>query len=254
MTVFGTYSKYYDLLYEDKDYVEEASYLDRLIRQYNPHGKSVLDLGCGTGKHATLLAKMGYDVVGVDKSQDMLNEAMENLHPDLRLSFVHGDVCDVRLGRKFDVVISIFHVMSYQTSNAELQIAFATAATHLHAGGIFIFDCWYGPAVLMTRPEVRVKKLENETITMMRIAEPVMCVNENVVDVNYHIFIRDKSTNQVEELFERHKMRYLFNPEVLILFERAGLKAISFFEYMTGAPPSDKTWSVCFITARKNEK
>src|SRR5450432_1981030 len=72
MSVFGAYSRYYDLLYRDKDYAAEASYVRSLIGQHCPAATSILDLGCGTGRHALLLAEHGYRVTGVDGSPDML--------------------------------------------------------------------------------------------------------------------------------------------------------------------------------------
>jgi len=111
--------------------------------------------------------------------------------------------------------------MSYQTTNADLGAAFATAAAHLRPGGLFLFDFWYGPAVLIQRPEVRVKRLADEEIAVTRIAEPVMRVNENLVDVNYTVFIEVKATGQTEQVRETHRMRYLFLPELML--QRQGL-------------------------------
>ena len=134
-----------------------------------------------------------------------------------RLTFAHGDVRSVRTGETYDAVISLFHVMSYQTTNADLEAALATAAAHLQPGGLFLFDFWYGPAVLTQQPEVRVKRLEDEEIKVTRIAEPVMRVNENVVEVNYTVFIEVKSTGQMEQVQETHRMRYWFLPELAYL-------------------------------------
>ena len=78
----------------------------------------------------------------------------------------------LNLNRRFDAVISLFHVMSYQTSNENLGKAVRTAARHLAPDGIFIFDFWYGPAVLAERPERREKELSDEYIQVRRAAEP----------------------------------------------------------------------------------
>ena len=68
------------------------------------------------------------------------------------LTFTTGDIRDIRLNQRFDVVIALFHVISYQTTNDDVTAAFQTARQHLNPGGIFIFDVWYGPAVLTERP------------------------------------------------------------------------------------------------------
>ena len=76
MKQFGDlYSKYYDLLYEDKNYSGEVEYIDFLIKKNCQNAKTLLDMGCGTGKHAELLCEKGYKVHGIDLSQDMLKIA-----------------------------------------------------------------------------------------------------------------------------------------------------------------------------------
>lgn len=248
---FGKYADYYDLLYQDKDYVGEVQFIEKLL-QYAPTTKSILDLGCGTGTHATLLAKEGYEVHGVDLSADMLRLAgdrLNHLPRDVasRLKFSQADLRTVRIEKQFDAVISLFHAIGYQTTNEDLQAAFATAKAHLKPGGVFIFDCWYGPAVLCDRPVVRVKRLENEEIRVTRIAEPTMHPNQNLVDVNYQIFIKHQLDGIVEELCESHRMRYLFIPEIEELFDKLNLKIITSGEWMTNQNPSFNTWSVCFV-------
>jgi len=262
MSVFGAYSQYYDLLYKDKDYLGEANYVRSLIQQHHESARAVLDLGCGTGRHALLLAESGYRMTGVDRSPEMLATANAQLTSAdaasaARLAssgaapeFHPGDVRSVRLGRKFDVVVSLFHVMSYQTSNADLKAALLTAKAHLEPGGIFIFDCWYGPTVLSERPSARTRHLENDAISVTRQAEPVSHPNRNCVDVNYHVSITDKRSGAVEELRETHAMRYLFLPEVELLLEEAGLRLKDSAEFMSNKPLGFDTWTAVFVATR----
>jgi SAM-dependent methyltransferase len=252
MEVFGNYARYYDLLYRDKDYVGEAQFIHRLIQTHAPEVKNILELGCGTGNHAVLLAKEGYKIHGVDFSVEMLlkaNSRLSQLPPDLasRLSFSKGDIRQIDLNQTFDAVISLFHVISYQTTNEDLLASFATVKEHLKPGGIFIFDVWYGPAVLTERPTVRVKRLEDEKIQVTRIAESVMHPNKNLVEVNYQVFIRDKSNDAVEELQEIHRMRYLFKPELDLFLNESGLKIVDCGEWMTSNEPGFNTWGAFFI-------
>lgn len=253
MSVFGNYARYYDLLYRDKDYAGEAQFVHQLIQTHAPNAQSILELGCGTGNHAVLLAKEGYTIHGVDQSAEMLAKAsdrLSNLPEELRsrIDFSQGDIRKVRLNKQFDVVISLFHVISYQTTNEDLKAAFATVKSHLKPDGIFIFDCWYGPAVLSDRPTVRVKRLEDEEIIVTRIAEPIIHPNDNWVDVNYQVFIKDKKNEEVEELQETHRMRYLFKPEIELLLTDIGLKSIKSGEWMTSKNPGFETWGVYFIS------
>jgi SAM-dependent methyltransferase len=249
--VFGTYARYYNLLYKDKVYPAESRYIHELIQKHCPGARTVLNLGCGTGNHDFELAKFGYDINGVDMSAEMLSAANTRLAklgavmPSV--CFQQGDIRTVRLNKTFDVVLSLFHVMSYQSTNDDLQSAIATAKEHLAPGGFFVFDCWYGPAVLSDPPVVRVKRLEDESIQVVRIAEPVMHPNENVVDVNYQVMITEKSTGAVEQLVETHRMRYFFIPELELFLRNAGLRIITDSEWMTGNCPDLTTWGVCFV-------
>jgi SAM-dependent methyltransferase len=108
-----------------------------------------------------------------------------------QLTFSPGDIRDIRLNKSFDAVIALFHVISYQTTNEDVTAAFETAGHHLKPGGIFIFDVWYGPAVLTEHPEVRIKRMADEKTEITRLAEPVLHPNENRVDVHYHVFVTD---------------------------------------------------------------
>ncbi len=245
--VFDSYSRYYDLLYRDKDYAGEVAFLAAQLRRHAPGAATILELGCGTGAHAEHLARMGYKVHGVDQSDPMLAGAAARksslpAKTAAHLSFGRGDVRTVRTGAHYDAVISLFHVMSYQTSNADLQAAFATAAAHLRPGGLFLFDFWYGPAVLAQQPQVRVKRLADERIDVTRIAEPVLHSNENVVDVNYTVIIDDKSTGDSKRVQETHRMRYLFLPE-LALLRSAAFEEHATQAWMTAEDLGVQSWS-----------
>lgn len=253
--VFDAYARYYDLLYRDKDYAGEAQYVASLIEKHNPAAKRILELGCGTGGHAAHLAAMGYTVHGIDMSDPMLaraNARKAALPPDVsaRLSFEQGDVRAARLGETFDVVISLFHVMSYQVTNVDIEAAIFTASSHLDTGGIFIFDIWYSPAVITLRPETRVKRFENEAIMITRIAEPTNNWNENAVDVNYTIFVEDKKTEAIERIAETHSMRHFSLPEMQALLTGSGLRASNALTWMEESSPDLHSWSIV-ITASK---
>jgi SAM-dependent methyltransferase len=253
--VFDAYARYYDLLYDDKDYAAEAKYVATHIRKQLPGAKNILELGCGTGAHAAHLARLGFDVRGIDLSVTMLaradaRKATLPAEEAGRLSFAYGDVRTVRTGTTYDAVISLFHVMSYQTTNADLEAAFETAAAHLTTGGLFLFDFWYGPAVLTQKPEVRVKRLADGHIKVTRIAEPVMRVNENTVDVNYTVFIEENETGKVEQLRETHRMRYLFLPEVEKALKGCGFQLLRSHAWMTDDPLSSEDWSGFVVALR----
>jgi SAM-dependent methyltransferase len=252
MNSFQKYSQYYDLFYQDKDYEAEAVFVDKIIKSHLPNAKTILEFGCGTGLHASKLVAKGYQVHGVDSSDQMLAKAQKNraalsAQAAESISFSKGDIRALRISKKFDVVIALFHVISYLPTNADISKAFECARRHLRKGGIFLFDCWYGPAVLTDRPQVRVKRIENDRIRVVRIAEPEMVENSNMVDINYQVFIEDKAKGGLEVVEETHRLRYLFKPEVVHLLDAAGFELVENAEWMTGKNTGFNSWYVYFV-------
>ena len=254
-SAFGLYSRYYDVLYQDKDYVGEADYVQSMIERFAPHANELLELGCGTARHACLLAAAGYNVHGIERSEEMLNVARQRIDQksDDRhglVSVQQGDVTGVQLNRLFDCVISLFLVVSYQTTDADALSIFQTAHEHLRPGGIFLFDLWYGPAVMHQQPERRVKEMQGDGLEVSRIAEPTMIPDRNIVEVNYTVDVREIQTGKSDRLFEKHVMRYFFESEIATLAQQAGLQIEHAEQWLDGAEPSTSTWGVAFV-ARK---
>jgi SAM-dependent methyltransferase len=249
---FERSAEFYDDLYEGKDYAAEADYVDALIQRYLPGAQSLLDLGCGTGRHAIKFTEKGYGVVGVDRSAEMIAKARdhrEQLSPHLRerLTLEHGDIRDFRLGRQFDAVVALFHVISYQISNDDVLAAFTTAKAHLRENGLFIFDCWYGPGVLTDPPAQRTKILRTGCNRLTRVAEPVMRVNENAVEVNFRFKITGESSCTCSEFSEKHVMRYFFVPELFLALQTVQLQPLTVTEWMSEHGPRPGTWSVAVL-------
>ncbi len=254
MAVFGEYSQYYNLLYKDKDYKAESEYIHQLIRKYKPEALNILEMGCGTCKHAIELTSHGYSIFGIDMSEEMLQQAEETITDKNikdKISVACSDIRTFETDTRFDVCLSLFHVISYQNSNEDIISAFNTASKHLKADGIFIFDCWYGPAVLTDRPALRKKYLEDDIIEIIRNASPDMHAKENIVDVNYSINIKNKITGDQKTITEKHKMRYLFSPEVELMLNLAGLKLENSFEFLTDHELGYDTWGACFVGRKR---
>lgn len=242
------YSKYYNLLYLNKDYKKEADYVKKLMKRYNPRARKILELGCGTGKHAYYLSKK-FKIVGIDQSNTMIQMALKNKNDNM--NFFTSSISNLDIKGKFDVVISLFHVMSYQTSNDEIVSAFKTAAKYLKKGGIFIFDFWYGPAVLHDKPVVRIKKIKNKEVEIIRLATPEMIENNNVVNVNFEIVVLNKREKKITKFYETHKMRYFFLPEIDYLFKTNQLVSINYFEWLEQtSKPSTETWYAVAIAKK----
>jgi SAM-dependent methyltransferase len=253
--IFQRYSRYYDLLYRDKNYAKEVEYVVRTLRGCLPAGRGILEFGSGTGRHGRLLAKEGYEVLGVERSPTMVANAKRianDAESNCRGNFdcVQGDVRTASMGRVFDAVVALFHVVSYQTSNDDLLLTFRNAGRHLRHGGFFLFDVWHGPAVLTERPEVRVKRVEDDAILLTRIAEPALDTRASVVNVHYTMLVESKSDGKFVSFQEDHRMRYLFPTEIDLLASQTGFDVERSEEFLTGAKPSESTWGVAYLVRK----
>lgn len=246
-SVFDAYSAYYDLLYNDKDYCAEATYIDDLLKRYGKDVNELLEFGSGTGIHGRLLAEKNYKVTGIELSQQMVDRA-EKIKG---FTSMQGDIRSVKLERTFDAVLSLFHVMSYQISNEDIKAALKNAAEHLSVNGVFVFDFWYSPAVYAQKPEVRVKHMVNDQLKICRIAEPELHPNKNRVDVNYTVYAQEIASQQYQVFDEIHPMRHFSLPEIDLLAELTGFKRVGAEAFLSGEEPGDDTWGVCVILRKK---
>jgi SAM-dependent methyltransferase len=248
---FLRYGEYYDLLYSDKDYVAEADYVARILQSASPSVRTLLEFGSGTGRHGRLLAGHGFDVFGIERSESMVAEGRrpgpDVTHGSGRFNCRGGDIRTVELDRVFDAVISLFHVVSYQTTNRDLVATFANAARHLSTGGIFFFDVWHGPAVLQGGPSVRVKRMEDANTRLTRIAEPELDVNAGIVTVKYTVLAESKVEGRLTTFDEVHRMRYLFPSEIAFLATQTGFRVEFSEQFLTGTAPSTESWGVAYL-------
>ena len=190
---FGlVYADAYDLIYRDKDYGAECDLIERVLQNYGKSTRSVLDLGCGTGNHAFPLAERGYEVVGVDRSPEMLAHARGksvNASTNGRLVFKQGDIRAVELRRNFDAVLMMFAVLGYELDNVDVLSALRNARRHVRSDGIFVFDVWYGPAVLRERPSQRIKVIPGEDGgQILRVTSGELDTNRQLCNVHYHVW------------------------------------------------------------------
>ena len=241
--VFDAYGLYYDLLYEDKEYQLETEYIHDVLKENNCTGNNILEFGSGTGIHGQMLADKGFKVEGVELSEKMVKKAKTSDN----FSCFQGDIREVRTEKKYDAVISLFHVINYQTTNKDLTDVFVSANKHLQKDGLFIFDSWYTPAVISQIPEVRIKRMSNKDLNVIRIAEPTIRHNENIVDVKFTIIASDKNIDKHKMFEETHSMRHYSIPEISFHAEKNGFMLVGTEEFLTKKKPSENTWGVTFI-------
>lgn len=242
---FRLYSQYYDLLYKDKNYQAEVDYLDDLIKQYGSESKKIIELGSGTGKHANLLSARGYQILGLERSLEMVDIA--NRSKAINVDFKVADITDFEIDEFFDIALSLFHVISYLTNNQSLIDTFKNVHRHLNSGGLFIFDVWHSAAVHFQIPEKRTKILQDQNIEVTRNANPVIHHELNIVEVNYDITVKDLSDGSTHFFQEQHPMRHFSRPEIKLLAYATGFELIHSEEFLSKNTPTGETWCVCYI-------
>jgi SAM-dependent methyltransferase len=245
--VFGReYAAAYDDLYRDKDYVAECDLIERVFTTYaQGRVRRVLDLGCGTGGHAVILGQRDYEVVGVDRSPEMLRRAEARGTAGTR--FQVGEIASLDLGEAFDAVLMMFAVLGYQLANADVQAALATARRHLRPGGLFFCDFWYGPAVLAMRPSERIKVLDVAHGQVIRVAAGELDTRRDLCTVRYHLWHIEASRVSAQ-VSEQHSMRYFFAPELDLLLAAAGLELVRLGAFPNlDDEPSETTWNVALV-------
>jgi SAM-dependent methyltransferase len=246
---FGSeYADAYDLLYKDKDYLEESRLIDRLLQTYgNGPVRSVLDLGCGTGNHAVPLARCGYAVVGVDRSAGMLQSARKKAASsqiDGKANFYQDDIRAFQLEQSFDASLMMFAVLGYQLENRDVLAALRTARKHVRLGGLFIFDVWYGPAVLRQGPSERIKLIPIERGQILRVASGELDVARHLCKVSYRLW-RIEGERLIGQTEETHLMRYFFPLELNLFLECSGFNPLRLGVFPEiDRDPDTTTWNV----------
>ncbi|PKP62175.1 hypothetical protein CVT91_00215 [Candidatus Atribacteria bacterium HGW-Atribacteria-1] len=234
MKVFeNIYAEAYDLLYKTKAYTKECDFIENVISKYKRNAKKILDLGCGTGGHDIILAERGYEVTGVDLSSEMLRIAKKkSAEKKLKINFIKRDIAKINIGKRFDVVISMFAVMGYQINNNMIADVCQKARKHLSKGGLFIFDCWYGPAVLADKPKPVIKEIKlADGKKIVRYTTPVLDAMRHTVDIQFKLRKMEKN-KVVDETKETHKMRFMFPQEIKYFLNVAGFEVLKLCPFM----------------------
>jgi len=247
---FLSYGKYYDIIYSDKDYEKECDFLEEIVRKYSQcMPKTILDVGCGTGGHVISLAKRGYTLTGLDVSEMMIRIAREKVtKKNVSVNFYVMDVRKLELNERFDACISMFSTMDYITKNEDIQRALRNIRGHLKNGSLFVFDFWYGPAVLTILPSVRTKVIEKEGTRIIRVSQPQLDSLHHICKVHYHLIVV-KENRIVDEVKEMHTVRFYFPEEIKHYLEENGFELVRLCPFLNlKGRVNEKTWNVTAIS------
>lgn len=254
MSVFDEgYASWYDTLYSEKDYAGECAFLQELFTRRGVTPKTVIDLGCGTGGHALLLAQRGYAVTAVDRSAAMLQTGRDKAaRAGLGVDFRQQDITRLDWRENFDAAIAMFAVAGYLAGDRELEDFLAGVWRSLRPGGIFTFDGWHGPGVLRERPVPRQLEIPlGDGDVLRRSAEPSLDIQAQTVEIRYRLQ-HTRAGAVVAESEERHLMRFFFPRELHALLRQAGFADIALHPWrQPDQPLQEQHWHFSAIAAKR---
>jgi SAM-dependent methyltransferase len=138
---FDRISEYYDVLHDDVDYAAECALLEDVFSRFlHRRPASVLDLGCGTGNHARILATLGHRVTGIDSSAGMVRVARRKARGVPGLAFVRGDMRRFDLGRRFDAAVCMDGAFTHLLTERDLLAHLRAVRRHLAPDGVYAFE------------------------------------------------------------------------------------------------------------------
>lgn len=210
----------YDVAYSFKDYAGEASDVTSRIRERNPGATSLLDVGCGTGKHLEHFAQEFDHVQGLDLSQALLDVAQDRL-PGIPLH--HGDMREFDLRRTFDAITCLFSAIGHLLTLKDLEQACMNMARHLGPDGVIIIEPWFTPDV-WDADHVHMLTTEKPEVKLARACAPGTKGENNEISVLDCIYLV-ATPGKVETFTEHHELRMTSEAEFISALEKAGLDA-----------------------------
>lgn len=237
----------YDELTVDVGYLRRADYLERQFRKSPVPVRTVLDLACGTGTMACLLAKRGYEVTATDASEEMLTQAMTKAaalteRPPL---FLHQTMPRLRLLEPVDAAICTLDAVNYLTRPADLQETFRRVFRWLRPGGWFLFD---------VNTPWKLRRMDRQIY--MDETEESLCVwrtffSEKQQTCTYQVdLFRQRADGAWDRSFEEHRERAWTEEELRQALAEAGFTAVKLTGDLTSRPPkpTEDRW---IITAQR---
>jgi ubiquinone/menaquinone biosynthesis C-methylase UbiE len=223
-TEYTTLASIYDQVYDWKDYARDVRAIRRIVRRAGrPASGTLLDVGCGTGRHLRLL-RQAFRCTGVDRSASMLRVARRN---GRGVRWIRGDLERLELREEFDVVTCLFGVIGYVRTVPRLHRAMRILARHTRPGGVLIVDPWLTPEAWLTpdgSKEGRVSLLVHESkgLTIARVGVSRRRGRISTTEYGYAV---GRTRGPVRLFRERHALGLFTVAEQLAAMESAGFRA-----------------------------
>ncbi len=243
---YALLSEYYNRFTDDVPYERWADFFERIFAQKQQKPHVMLDLACGTGSLTRILAQRGYDMIGVDQSEDMLMMAMDACcdMQENRPLFLHQPMQKLELYGGIDACVCCLDSVNYVTDPAALGEAFRRVYRFLKPEGLFIFD-------VNTR-----KKLERiDGQSFVREDEDVFCVWQTQIDeddlCHYDFDIFELNEEGAWNRYQEHHAERIYEAEALrTMLETAGFEEIELRGELSDEAPDEDEERIFFV-ARK---
>ncbi len=247
MSGYNVFAKYYDTLTQDISYPARAGYFHSLIKQYGNGGSLLLDLACGTGSLSREFARLGYDVIGIDSSYEMLGRAMENTHEEMGVQYIRQTMQGLDLYGTIDACVCALDSVNHITAKNVLQKGLVRVSLFLDPDGVFIFDA-------NTRYKHENVLANN---TFVYDYDSIYCVWQNTyqaetatthIDLDFFEYDAESGLySRYEEAFEE---RAYTREELSDMLKAAGLRIVACFEGDTLEPVKNDTQRAVYITKK----
>lgn len=250
MDAYTSFARVYDTFMDNIPYEEWSEYLTGLLKEYGVQDGLVLDLGCGTGNMTELLANKGYDMIGVDNAEEMLEIAMEKrMESGNDILYLQQDMREFELYGTVRAVVSICDSMNYITEEEDLLEVFQLVNNYLDPEGIFIFDF----NTLYKYREI----LGDRTIAENRedcsfIWDNYYYEDERINEYELSLFIREES-NIYRKYEEMHYQKAYTLDDMVRLIRQSGMEFVAAYDAFTREMPGEDSERI-YIIARENGK
>lgn len=250
MEAYTSFAAVYDTFMDNIPYEEWAEYLSGLLAEYEVTDGIVLDLGCGTGTLTELMAARGFDMIGVDYSEEMLEIAMEKRAESGRdILYLLQDMREFELYGTVRAVISICDSLNYITEEEELEEVFRLVNNYLDPEGVFIFD-------FNTVYKYR-EILGDQTIAESRedcsfIWDNYYYEEEQINEYELSLFLQEEG-NLYRKYVETHYQKGYELETIKSLLEKSGMKFVTAYDAFTRNPPTKESERV-YVIARESGK
>ena len=249
MDAYTGFASVYDQVMEDVPYEHWRDIIVKELKQESIDDGLILDLGCGTGTMTEMLAAAGYDMIGVDGSEEMLMEAREKMS-DADILYLCQDMRDFELYGTVRAVVSICDTMNYLLTKSDFVQTVRLVNNYLDPGGLFIFD-------LNTLYKFR-ELMGNTTIA--ESGEDASFIWDNFFDeetgrneYDLTLFIRQEN-GLYERQVEIHEEQGYTLEEVKGFLDAGGMEFVRVFDAETGDDPTDTSEKVFFIAREKGKR